>query len=179
MFSLKFDLALAVLITGLTQRTAADEVLDWNAVLRRAVVTSDLPGPAHFRLAAIVQTAVFDAENGIDRQFTALHVPMAAPQGASRRAAAVQAAYSALIALLPAQKASFDQDLQMSLARIAANVAVESSESIASGRAWGDRVANEILAWRSRDGFDPAPSTCRGSELPGKWRPTPPAFGNG
>jgi len=47
------------------------------------------------------------------------------------------------------------------------------------GLAWGQHVAEEILAWRSTDGFDPSPSTYTGSTLVGKWRPTPPAFANG
>jgi len=157
----------------------ADEVLDWNAVLRRAIVNSGLPGAMQFRVAAIVQASVFDAVNGIDRRFTPIHVDAQAPRGASRRAAAVQAAYSALVALVPAQSDALAQDLETSLAAIAAGTAIENSESIARGRAWGEQVADEILAWRSTDGFDPSPSTYTGSLLPGKWRPTPPGFANG
>ena len=68
----------------------ADEVLDWNTVLQRALAAA--PGAPGFRLAAIVQVSVFDAVNGIDRRFTPIHVSGEAPRGASRRAAAVQAA---------------------------------------------------------------------------------------
>src|SRR5438876_8845569 len=134
----------------------ADEVLDWNAVLRRAIVNSGLPGAMQFRVAAIVQASVFDALNGIDRRFTPIHVDAQVPRGASRRAAAVQAAYSALVALVPAQSDALAQDLETSLATIAADAAIENSEAIARGRAWGEEVADEILAWRSTDGFDPS-----------------------
>jgi hypothetical protein len=42
-------------------------------------------------------------------------------------------------------------------ARIASGEAAEHSESIARGIAWGQHVADEIWAWRSTDGFSPAP----------------------
>lgn len=155
----------------------ADEVLDWNAVLRRAIAAA--PGAPGFRLAAIVQVSMFDAVNGIERRFTPIHVKSEAPRGASRRAAAVQAAYTALVAIFPAQSDAFEQDLAKSLGGIAADAAIENSESIARGRAWGEQVAKEILAWRGTDGYDTSPSTYTGSQLPGKWRPTPPAFANG
>jgi len=155
----------------------ADEVLDWNGVLNQAVLS--VPGPAQFRASAIVEVAVFDAVNGIERRFTPIHVSGEAPRGSSQRAAAVQAAYTALVALIPSQSDFLFTHLEASLAAIAADSAVENSQSIARGRNWGQQVANEILAWRSTDGFDPSPSTYQGSQLVGKWRPTPPGFANG
>jgi hypothetical protein len=44
-----------------------------------------------------VQASVFDAVNGIDHRYTPIHVTSSAPGGASRRAAAIQAAYAVLI----------------------------------------------------------------------------------
>ena len=41
------------------------------------------------------------------------------------------------------------------------------------GLEWGQRVAEEIVAWRNADGLSTAPSTYVGSLAPGKWRPTP------
>jgi hypothetical protein len=83
----KFSLALVALAIGLTRKTVADEVLDWNAGLRSAIVASGLPGAVQFRLAAIVQISVFDAVKGIDGRFTPIHVSSQAPVGASRQAA--------------------------------------------------------------------------------------------
>jgi hypothetical protein len=114
--------------------------------------------------------------NGIDRKFTPIHVTAEAPRGASRRAAAVQAAYTALVALFPAQSDAFAQQLEASLAGIAPDAAIEHSRSITRGRQWGEQVANEILAWRSTDGFNTPTPPFLGSDLPGVWRPTPPAF---
>ncbi len=150
-----------------------DEVLDWNAVVQRALVVGATPGAVQGRQASIVHVAIFDAFNGIERRFTPIHVNETAPPGASRRAAVIYAAYTALAALYPAQVAAFDADLEASLASLAADPAIERSESIARGRAWGEYVAQQVLAWRSSDGFDPSPSSYVGSLAVGKWRPTP------
>ncbi len=128
------------------------------------------------RVAAIVQAAVFDAVNGIARRYTPIHVAPAGPAGASRDAAAVQAAYATLVNLYPAQKATFDARLAVSLAVLGEQ---ESSAAIASGLAWGQTVADAILAWRSTDGFTPAPDPFLGGTAVGQWRPTPPAFAPG
>src|SRR4029077_5048564 len=53
------------------------------------------------------------------------------------------------------------------------------SVSIARGIAWGQAVADAIWAWRSTDGFSPAPPPFTGGTAVGEWRPTPPAFLSG
>jgi len=159
------------LLLALPAVGVADEVLDWNAVVRRAIVTAATPGALQPRLAAIVHVSMFDALNGIDRRFTPIHVDAEAPRGASQRAAVVYAAYTALTALFPNQ--SFTADLDASLAGIAADAAIENSRSIELGREWGEQVANEILAWRAGDGLNPLGPGDPGSLDVGKWRPTP------
>ena len=151
----------------------ADEVLDWNAVFLRAMGVAATPGPLQGRQAAIVHVAMFEALNGIERRYTPIHVDTEAPRGASRRAAVVQAAYTSLVGLFPAQSGAFAADLAESLAGIAADAGVENSESIARGRAWGEQVANEILLWRASDGLNPPAPPYVGSLDVGKWRPTP------
>jgi PAP2 superfamily len=88
----------------------------------------------------------------------------------------VQAAYATLVQLYPTQKGTFDARLAVSLAVLGAK---ETSAAIASGRAWGQTVADTILAWRSTDGFTPAPPPFLGGTAVGQWRPTPPAFASG
>jgi hypothetical protein len=63
------------------------------------------------RALAIVQASVFDAVNGIERRDTPIHVQPNAPPRASRRAAAIQAAYATLVALYPSQQDTLDEKL--------------------------------------------------------------------
>src|SRR5207248_11383767 len=44
---------------------------------------------------------------------------------------------------------------------------------------WGARVAADILAWRSTDGFDPQHPPYLGNPGVGQWRPTPSAHAPG
>src|ERR1017187_6675141 len=115
-------LALAVVAGCLTfgPLGRADMVTDWNTTLVAAAIASastDLP-PVAARKAAIVQTAVFDAVNGIAPKYEHYFVTEQAPGGARQEAAAASAAYTTLVALYPAQKAMFDAQLVVSLASI-------------------------------------------------------------
>ncbi len=168
---------LVFVVVGLTASAAhADEVVNWNQTLFRAGLVAGTSPLVMTRVAAIVQAAVFDAVNGIDRRYAQIHVPAAGPAGASPEAAAVQAAYATLVQLYPAQKGLFDARLAVSLAVVATHA---SSVAVASGVAWGQSVADAILAWRSADGFTPAPPPFLGAAIVGTWRPTPPAFAPG
>ncbi len=163
---------LVVLASGIA---AADEVTDWNQVMLLANLTAPVtPAPVTPRVAAIVQAAVFDAVNGIDRRYTPIFVPPAAAPGTSERAAAVQAAYASLVNLFPNQKPKFDQQRATSLAAI-----TDSNAAVQQGLAWGQSVADQIWAWRSRDGFSDTPPPYLGGTQPGQWRPTPPAMAPG
>jgi hypothetical protein len=136
--------------------------------------TAATPGALQGRLAAIVHVAMFDALNGIERRYTQIHVTDIDPDpGASRRAAVVQAAYASLVSLFGSQINALNGDREASLARIANEEAIENSQSIERGLEWGQRVADEIIAWRNADGLDLSPSTYVGSMAVGKWRPTP------
>lgn len=169
-----------LLHAGVPRLAHADEVLEWNAVLRRSVIAANTPTPAVPRVMAIVHTSMFDALNGIERRYAPIHVEAAAPRGTSARAAVAHAAYTALVALYPAQAGALENDLQQSLARIAAQaVPDENPRSIQRGKVWGASVAREILEWRRTDGFDNPVSPYVGTPLTGKWRPAPPSMGAG
>jgi len=169
-------LAALVVAVSLVTPAWADEVLDWNEMLFRAALIGATSPLNTSRVAAIVQSAVFDAVNGIDRRYTPVHVPPAGPAGASREAAAAKAAYTALVQLYPAQKAVLDARLAVSLAELGTR---QSPAAIDGGAAWGETVANAILAWRNTDGFTPAPPPFLGGTGVGVWRPTPPGFASG
>ena len=152
----------------------ADVVTDWNRTMIDALETAHTPPPPAMRAAAIVQSSVFDALNGVEKRYTPVHVQPAAPPGASRRAAVVGAAYEALVGLFPSQQATFDAELQVSLAEIGGG---PNDQSVARGLAWGKQVADEILTWRAGDGFTAVLPPYVPGGAPGDWQPTPPLFG--
>ena len=159
---------------------AQDAVTEWNlnaenAILADSSVRTNAVTAA--RAYVVMHGAIFDAVNGIERRFTPYHVDAAAPRGASRRAAAIQAAYTTLVALFPSQKSTLDGEFASSLASLSADDDdPDDSQSIDLGLAWGHQVANDILAWRSSDGFSTTLPPITGGLAPGQWRPTPPAF---
>jgi len=171
-----FLFAMAAMAVTFMPSGMADEVTDWNQVFLDAALTANTPPYVAPRFAAIVESAVFDAVNGIERRFTPFHVAANGPPGASPRAAAVQAAYETLVSLYPNQKSTFDAKLVQSLAGIASASAAEHSMSIARGIEWGHTVAQSILAWRATDGANAQFPPFLGGTAPGEWRPTPPAF---
>ena len=166
----------ALLAIALCDSVRADVVTEWNQRAQQALLTANTSPIPSSRVLAIVQVSVFDAVNGIDRRYAPIHVGFDAPPGASRRAAAIQAAYATLVRLFPAQAASLEAQRHASLSAIAAEQAVENSKSIQLGIEWGQTVADEILLWRSTDGFTPAPPPFFGGMAVGQWRPTPPGF---
>jgi hypothetical protein len=152
-----------------------DMVTQWNLTMIAGLEAAAVPPPPAARVGAIVQASVFDAVNGIDRRYAYYHVPPAAPPGASRAAAAAGAAYTALVALIPAQKPLFDAQLSATLAQLSDDPS-HPGQSVRRGLAWGTTVAGGILAWRATDGYTAPPPLYTVGGAPGDWQPTPPAF---
>src|SRR5688572_10248481 len=86
-------LLLSVLMLTMAGAVCADEVIDWHEHMLVALGKAGTSPFVATRDAALVSAAVFDAVNGIERRYAPIHVRAAAPRGASKRAAAVQAAY--------------------------------------------------------------------------------------
>lgn len=144
---------------------AQDVVRDWNTAALGAIRTASTPPPPASRILAILHAAVFDAVNGVRPKYDHYLVAPAAPRGASGDAAASTAAHDVLVAVHPAQSATFDALHQSVLARI------PNGQPKVSGIAWGAQVAAAMLAARANDGStNTAPYP--GSNVPGKWRPT-------
>jgi hypothetical protein len=158
---------------------AADVVTDWNRTMVDALLVSQTPPPPATRVAAIVQSSVYDAVNGISRRYTQFHPEVLgtpAPRRASAQAAAAGAAYTALVALFPALKATFDARLADTLAQLSRNDDRDDDDgAVARGLGWGRTVANAILGWRNTDGFAVVPPPYDVGPLP-FWQPTPPLF---
>src|SRR5688572_25193199 len=97
---------------------SANQVLEWNQILVDTLIATGTANSSSQRLGAIVHTAIFDAYNGIERRYTPIFFHGSAPVGASRRAAVIAAAYTALVGLFPAQKPELDASYAASLAAL-------------------------------------------------------------
>jgi hypothetical protein len=155
----------------------ADVVTDWNKLAFRVSLIGGASSLNAGRVAAIVQAAVFDALNGIDRRYTPIHVaPPDSCLGASRRAGAVQAAYDILSKVYGASATAANQQPTLD-GRYAASLAdIRSRErgtSVDKGVACGHEVATAIWTWRSTDGFSTPLPPFTGVIAPGQWRSTP------
>jgi hypothetical protein len=153
-----------------------DQVLDWNQIFIDTLIATNTPNSSSQRLGAIVHTATFDAYNGIERRYTPIFVQDEAPAAASRRAAVIAAAYTALVSLFPSRKPALDASYAASLAALSDD-GEDGGRSRGRGIAWGTEVAEDVLAWRATDGFGGSYPAFTGGSAVGQWRPTPPAFG--
>src|SRR5947208_6586758 len=162
-------IACAALIPNSSSR--ADMVTDWNETAEAVIRASTPSPPIQTRALAIVNAAIYDAVNGIARTYQPYFVTDAAPPGARQEAAAAQAAFTALFGLFPGQAGLLEEKLAESLASIPGHRG--RSQSIARGRAWGEQVAQAVLAWRATDGLSTVVPPYFGGFAPGQWRSIP------
>ena len=153
-----------------------DQVLEWNQIFIDTLIATNTPNSSSQRLGAIVHAAIFDAYNGVERRYTPIFVDDEAPAGASRRAAVIAAAYTALVALFPTREPQLTASYAASLAALSDDGG-DGGKSRERGIAWGEQVAQAILGWRVNDGFGGSYPPFVGGTAVGQWRPTPPAFG--
>ena len=149
-----------------------DQVLAWNQIFIDTLIVTNTPNSSSQRLGAIVHTAIFDAYNGIEQRYEPLFVQKGAPAGASRQAAVIAAAHTALVGLFSSRKPQLDDIYEDSLAALSDD-GEDGGESRARGIAWGNEVAEAVLSWRARDGFNGVYDPFNGGLEIGQWRPTP------
>src|SRR5262245_49538911 len=158
-----------------------DQVLEWNQIFTDTLITTGTANSSSQRLGAIVHTAIFDAYNGIERRYTPIFVHDEAPHGASRRAAVIAAAYTALVGLFPSRQATLNDSYEASLAALSEHCEngrrssrgqLSCAKRIELGIAWGTAVAQAVLAWRETDGFNAIYPPFTGGNTVGQWRPT-------
>jgi len=159
-----------------TSAASINQVLEWNQIFIDTLIATNTANSSSQRLGAIVHTSIFDAYNGIQRRYTPLFVPGPAPRGASRRAAVIAAAHTALVGLFPSRRSSLDASYAASLAALTDD-GEEDGKSLERGLAWGAEVAHAVLGWRATDGFGASYPPFNGGTAVGQWRPTPPLFG--
>jgi membrane-associated phospholipid phosphatase len=177
LFVIALFVALATVNPVPAAASVPDPVLQWIGIMNDTVLAGGSSPLASTRITALVAGSMFDAVNGINPRYRALYVKPNAPGYASRRAAAVQAAYVVLSAVYPAQAGTLGPKRDASIAAISAS---ESAKSVQAGVAWGQSVATTILGIRSTDGNSPTPPPFVGvlgmessPSAAGVWRPTP------
>jgi hypothetical protein len=144
-----------------------DVVTDWNAIMERTVAQVD---PfVQVRSAAITQVAVFEAVNSIIGDYEPYLGRIAGARDASPDAAAVSAAYVALVALHP------DHEQALAVARDVSLAEIPDGAAKRNGIAIGERAARAIVSMRAGDGSDAIVPYTPGTR-PGDWQPTPPDF---
>jgi hypothetical protein len=164
-----------------TSEQHPNQVLDWNQIFIETLIGTNTPNSSSQRLGAIVHTAIFDAYNGVERRYTPLFVQNVdgngeslVPPGASRRAAVIAAAYTALVGLFPSREAQLSDRYAASLAALSDDGG-DGGQSRERGIAWGAQVAQAVLAWRATDGFGASYLPFAGGTVVGQWRPIAPA----
>ena len=162
-------------------------ITEWNQIAVK-LITDPLPptgtgvgkGNAEgFLWNAFVQAAVYNAVNGITREYELYEWNAKAPKGASPQAAAAVAAHGVLMEYFGSGDfahsgtiaASLNAALATSLGRIPDGVTKD------QGIRYGERAAEHLIGLREDDGrfaaiaFNPPNPTAAGV-----WRPTPPGF---
>ena len=157
-------------------------VLEWNQIFIDTLIATNTANSSSQRLGAIVHTAIFDAYNGIEQRYSPMFVHDKAPARASRRAAVIAAAYTALVGLFQSRQPALDDSYRASLEALSMHCEEREpsrghrracAERIERGVAWGIEVAQAVLAWRATDGFNGAYAAFNGGTAVGQWRPTP------
>jgi PAP2 superfamily len=164
-------LALTILL-AIPARVSADAVTDWNAIASTTIVTNaGQPPHAAVLSFAMVQGAVYDAVNAIDRGHRPYLVQPSANPTDSKEAAAATAAFRVLATLFPTQLLTLQPLYDAYITGLPDNP----PGSKAAGIAIGEATAAAMLQARMNDGrFGPPPSLY--PPAPGIWRPTPPNF---
>ena len=171
-------MAFSLLVAGLgTSGNAAvsqdaDPVVirDWNATMVATIVVDAGKANAEaFMWFGFVQAAVYNAVEGITRDYELYRWDKDGPQEASPEAAAAAAAHDVLLEFFPGSQARLDAQLASSLAGVTDGSAEQ------QGVEYGQAAAARLIKQRLNDGRN-APITFDKAPAPGVWRPTPPTF---
>jgi hypothetical protein len=157
----------------------ADAVADWNNIAVQEVLLAVTPavpaakarvGPTGVIDVAMVQAAVYDAVQAIEREFQPYHVEIPGAHG-DPAVAAAKAARDVLVSRFPNRTAAIHEIYVQYLTD-------NDLDPNDPGVAVGATAAAGIIALRANDGSfpEPPPLPFLGGTAPGVWRPTPPGF---
>ena len=166
---------MTVLVTGLTlpaslpaaAAEASDQVLAWNRyAYHELFVVKGQPPPVAFLNLSMMHAAMFDALNAIDGGYEPyLGAPAGAGPSDSKNAAAAEAAYRVLLAVVPSPSVQLTTDYNTSIAEITS----AGETGIADGQAVGRAAASAIIAARSGDDRT-SPTAFSTGAGPGDWQ---------
>jgi hypothetical protein len=162
-------LGLAVLLSPLL--AAAANIMEWNEVAMKAAGTARQSPTMNTRTMAMVHTAMFDAINAVQPRFQPFKFTGSAPPNASADAASATAAHAVLLKLFPDQRASLDEALAASLAKI------PEGPSRNDGASVGVAAATSLLTWCADDRVG-LPTQYRPATRPGAYVMTAAQFGD-
>jgi hypothetical protein len=154
-------------LLGATSAARADAVVHWNEITAEAV-TAGRPGPIGVVDLALVQVAVHDAVQAIERRYEPYHAELAHAHG-KRSAAVAAAAYHTLVGMYESQTAVLDAKY----AEYLANHGLTGDPGLEVGQ----QIAAAILPLR-RVNPNPLPPPFTGRDEVGVWRPTNSLLGN-
>jgi hypothetical protein len=179
-------LLIALTLVALASPTVArgDAVTDWNAIASTAITApppagAGQPPPVSALSFAMVQGAVYDAVNAIDRGHQPYLAEPPSNSTDSKEAATAAAAFRVLVGFadLPGLFPSQQLTLQPIYDAYIASLPDNPPGSRAAGIVIGEATARVMLTDRQNDGrFGPPPALY--PPAPGIWRPTPPNFAN-
>ncbi len=132
-------------LTGVAGPARADVITDWVNITVGVIRNTRTSAPQASRALAMVQVAVFDAVNGTVGGYNPYFVTGAAQAGASPDAAALGAAHKIAVTLFPSQQPFLDGEFGDS------EGAIPDGAAKTLGLAWGEAVADQILALRAND----------------------------
>ncbi len=169
------SLAIGAMATALAPPAGANEVAQWNETALKGIQANGQSAVVSSRTLAMVQAAVHDALNAINRRYDAYYFEGPADPAASTDAAVAAAAHTVLVGVIPtfgtpvqkvAALALAEQEYAAALARVTDGPA--RNRGVAVGRAAGAAM----LALRKDDGANRDAPYTPGTG-PGRWRPHP------
>ena len=162
------NVSMLLLMLAVPACVRADVVSDWNAIAVQSTITAARPGQTGMLDVAMVQLAIYDAVQAIEKKYEPYYVEIPGASG-SPEAAAAKAAHDVLVSRFPSQAANLDTAYQQYLL----NHGLADNDP---GVGVGAKAAAGIIALRACDGSfpNPAPPPFIGGTGIGVWRPTPP-----
>jgi hypothetical protein len=145
----------------------ARAITHWNKIAVDVIVAQPNIGASAraFNYFAYEQAAVYNAVQGITRQYQLYQWSRVGPRTASPAAAASAAAHRLLVHYFPGSKTALDAKYAASIARIPAGAARR------MGIAYGRLAADNIIELRANDGVQDASVTFTVGSGPGAWQP--------